>query len=250
MYLFAKLPIKQKLIWIIMLTSSVALMLACLALATYEIASLRRSMPVDLAVLAKIIGDNGKSSLKFDDPKFAEENCLASLAAHPHVMAGCIYQKDGRVFARFRREDVKDKLVLPAPQPSGHYFAKDHLGVFYTIVAENQRMGTVYLQSDLGELYSRIFGYAGICGVVLLASTIVAGLMSSRLQRVISGPVLKLAETTAQVAREKNYSVRVLSHSRDDLGTLFDGFTKMLSVIEQRDGALQAAHHDLEKRVA
>jgi PAS domain S-box-containing protein len=52
------------------------------------------------------------------------------------------------------------------------------------------------------------------------------------------------------VARNKNYSARVVKQSEDELGTLFDGFNEMLSEIQRRDEALQSAQSDLERRVA
>jgi PAS domain S-box-containing protein len=247
---FTNLPFKLKLNWIIMLTSSVALLLACAAFATYEVLSFRRSMPTDLNVLAQIIGDNGKSALEFNDPKFAEETLLASLTAHPHIMAAGLYSKDGKLFAKFLRRDMPNRFTFPGVRLAGHYFAENHLGLFHPIVSEGKVVGAVYLQSDLRALYARISSYVGICILVLLAALVAAWLLSFQLQGVISGPILKLAETTAFVAREKNYSVRVIKQSEDELGSLFDGFNEMLAEIERRDAALQQAHSELEKRVA
>ena len=246
---FTHSPLKKKLTRIILCTSSVALLLACVAFGLFEVLSFRRSMPQDLAVLARITGDNGKSALEFDDPKFAQETLLASLAAQPHLMAACLYDKNGQVFAKYVRKDVQGSLKIPKPQKAGHAFANDHLGLFYPIVSDGRRVGLVYLQSDLHQLYSRITSYAGIGVLVLLASLLVAWGLSSQLQRAISDPILKLAETTAQVAQQRNYSVRVVKQSEDELGNLYEGFNKMLSEIEQRDAALQQVHRDLEKRV-
>lgn len=247
---FINLPFKQKLNWIIMLTSSVALLLACAAFATYEVVSFRRSMPTDLTVLAKITGDNGRSALEFNDSKFAEETLLASLSAQPHIMSAAIYGKDGRLFAKYLRRNASVKLSIPPLQPPGHFFAESHLVLFHPMVSEGKRVGTVYLCSDLEALSSRITGYVGICALVLLVSLVTAWMLSFRLQRIISGPILKLAETTASVARQRNYSIRVVKQSEDELGTLFDGFNEMLSEIERRDAALQQVHRDLEKRVS
>jgi PAS domain S-box-containing protein len=87
-----------------------------------------------------------------------------------------------------------------------------------------------------------------IAVLVLMISLVVAFLLSSRLQRLISGPIQELADT-ALSARE-NYSVRVTKKGNDEIGLLFDQFNHMLERIQQRDAALQQAHDGLEKRVA
>ena len=101
MRLLMNIPFKQKLNWIVMLTSSAAMLLAYASFATYEFIAYRNSMPVDLAVLATIIGENGKSALEFNDVRFAEKTLLASLAVQPHIMAACLYGEDGEVFAKY-----------------------------------------------------------------------------------------------------------------------------------------------------
>jgi PAS domain S-box-containing protein len=84
----------------------------------------------------------------------------------------------------------------------------------------------------------------------LLASLAVAFLLSSRLQRVISGPIRELAETALSVSIREDYSIRAGKRGNDEIGLLIDQFNGMLNRIPQRDSALQEAHNELENRVA
>src|SRR6185369_762163 len=110
---------------------------------------------------------------------FAEDTLLASLAAQPHITAACLFNKDGKVFARFQRGDQVGSEIPPV-RARGHYFFQNHLEVYQPIFSQNKAVGTVFLQSDLTELYSRIKGYGGICGLVVLAALMVAWILSSR----------------------------------------------------------------------
>jgi len=85
--------------------------------------------------------------------------------------------------------------------------------------------------------------------VLLLASALVAFLISTRLQRLLSQPILELAATVRVVAQEKDYSARAVRRNEDELGQLIDGFNEMLAQIQHRDAALQTAYDGLEKRV-
>ena len=83
----------------------------------------------------------------------------------------------------------------------------------------------------------------------MLASLAVAFLLSTRLQRVISGPIRELADTALSVSTRENYSIRATKRGDDEIGLLFDQFNSMLDRIQQRDTALQEAHNELENRV-
>lgn len=245
---FRDLPIKRKLMLIMMVTSSVVLLLACAAFVTYELVLFRRTMVRDLSTLAGIIGSNSTAALAFNDQRSAEET-LAALRAEPHIVSACLYARDGRVFARYLRGDVRGEVFAPAPQEDGHRFGKDDLAVFRRIVLDNETIGTVYIQSDLEEVYSRLKLYGTIVAIVMSAASFVAFLLSSQLQGVISGPVLHLAQIARTVTAGKDYSVRAIQRGQDELGLLIEGFNEMLTQIQARDTALQKAHDELEKRV-
>ena len=111
-------------------------------------------------------------------------------------------------------------------------------------------MGTVYVQSDLGQINARLNRYAVIAAVVLLGSLLIAFILSLWLQRVISSPILHLARVAKTVSTEKNYSVRATHHSNDELGVLIQGFNEMLEQIQGRDEKLQKYGEQLEQEVS
>src|SRR6267142_2498045 len=74
--------LKRKLMVIIMLTSSVALLLACAAFVTYERTEFRQDMVDDLTVKAELFAEQSTAALSFKDPKAATE-ILRKLAAGP-----------------------------------------------------------------------------------------------------------------------------------------------------------------------
>jgi C4-dicarboxylate-specific signal transduction histidine kinase len=82
--------------------------------------------------------------------------------------------------------------------------------------------------------------------IVSLAASILA---SSRVQRTISAPILKLTETAEQISAENNYSIRVEKLADDELGVLCDQFNAMLDQIQQRDAEIQRANDELEGKV-
>jgi len=89
MLAFRDLSIRRKLTLIIMLTSSVALLLACAAFVSYDLYTFRRAKVHDLTTLAEIIGSNSTAALTFGDSNSAKE-ILGALSANQHIAAADI----------------------------------------------------------------------------------------------------------------------------------------------------------------
>ena len=240
--------IKRKQMLIVMLITGVALLLACAAFGAYEVLNFRKTMLRNLTTLAEIVGNNCAVALDFNDPKTAAET-LASLRVEPNIAGACIYDKAGRVFAQFDRAGGGRTLKPPSFQPEGHAFGGNDLTLFHPIDYKGDVVGTVYIVSDMQALYVRLERYGVIAGGVFGLSMLIAFMLSARLQRLVSDPILRLVHTTRTVARDKDYSIRVARHSQDEIGELIDGFNEMLTQIHERDAVLQNSQSELEQRV-
>lgn len=76
------------------------------------------------------------------------------------------------------------------------------------------------------------------------------GLLSSRMQRFISGPILRLTQHMQIVSRDKNYHIRAEKGGNDEIGTLIDGFNEMLEQTPIRDQELNLQRSRLEELVS
>jgi diguanylate cyclase (GGDEF)-like protein len=119
----------------------------------------------------------------------------------------------------------------------------------HPLTQEGKLLGMVVLVSDLEELQQHLFSYILMVLLVIVGSVLLAFFLSSRMQRIIALPILKLAHMTHRVSTEKNYTLRVETDSRDELGTLYKGFNDMLAAIQHRDDQLARHRDELEKTV-
>src|SRR5437867_2413748 len=227
---FRQTTIKRKLIALIMLTSSVALLVAFALMIASDYVSFRSGMVRDLRTLADVVGTNGSSALDFDDEGFASKT-LAALAATPNITSAAIYTKEGKLLASYRRDNQFESPPA-SPDAEGPVFINGHLTLFHPSMRCGERIGTIYVQSTLEEMNARLRRYAGIGGAILLGASLIAFLFSSRLQRVISDPILSLANTARIVSERKDYSMRAEKHTDDEIGFLIDRFNGMLAQID------------------
>jgi signal transduction histidine kinase len=246
--LLRDIPIRQKLVLLIMLTTAGALLLAGVALILIDLRSFRQQMETDLSTLAEIVASNSTAALTFADPGDAEET-LEALQARESIVAAAVYGESNDLFATYPRQGAATQVIPARPGPDGVHWSQGSLDVFSEITLDGRRIGTVFLRSDMSEIYRRLRLQVITVTAVFVVAALAALLLSSGLQRVISKPVLRLADTARAVSERQDYSIRASRQSADELGRLVDAFNDMLGQIQQRDSELLEAKAELERRV-
>jgi len=241
--------IKQKLILIILCTTGITLLLASVAFVTISVISFRESLIKDLSTLAKVVGINSEGALVFDD-RFTAERHLSAFRANTGIVYACIYRADGTVFAAYAASEGGNAVTPPQIQGTSHYFEGDYLFLFQEIHIDEEKIGTVFIQHDLDEIRSQLARYIAIVCFIILMAFLVALMLSSLLQRIISIPILNLAQTARLISQKKDYSVRAEKFQRDDeIGVLIDGFNEMLTEIQSQQSELKEHREHLEDLV-
>jgi signal transduction histidine kinase/ActR/RegA family two-component response regulator len=242
------LSIKRKMMLITMLTSSAALVLFSASFLVYDLLSFRHFLSSDLGTQAEIIGYNSAAAMAFKDEAAATVT-LTALKAKEDITAAALYGTDGKIFASYVRGNL-DKSILPndAPPVDGIRFTKSYLEAFHAVSLDGEPVGRLFLQSDMSQWSSRAKRYATLLVMFMLISGLLALVIASKLQGLISHPILRLEDTMRMVSVKRNYEVRALKFYDDEIGKLIDGFNAMLAEIQQRDTALQGANVELRSR--
>lgn len=240
---FRDLPIKRKLVGVILLTSFVVLGLTSLMLLTYELYSYKQTTRRSLATIADIIASNSTAVLIYDDRKLAAE-ILEGLAAEPEIAAAAMYDGEGKLYAAYPKDE--DTAALPArPGRDGIDFHLRDVTVFKPVREGDHRVGTLYLRGDLTGMYWRLGVYGLVLLAVLAVSAFVAWLLSHFFQRLISQPILDLAKTARLVSENRDYSTRAVKRSGDEIGDFTEAFNSMLNQIQESHSALRASEERL-----
>ncbi len=196
---------------------------------------------------AQIVAYNSAAAVAFDDEAAASVQ-LSALTAKSDLVAAVLYRADGQLFAHYHRDGSRT-TALPPPVAGTHIrFTGDSIEVFRDVALRGEHVGTLYLESDMRRWHTRARQYAGFIGAFVLISGGLAFFISSRLQKLVSEPILELERTMRAVSVDKNYAVRAVKASADETGRLIDGFNTMLAEIQHRDRAVQRANGDLKTR--
>jgi signal transduction histidine kinase/ActR/RegA family two-component response regulator len=243
-----RLSLRGKLLTMLMVTSGAAVMLASGASFVYDSRSMLRVMSEDLGSLADVAGANSVAAMAFGDVTASNE-ILAALALKPGVNAAALYAKDGVLFTSFQRSKASVEWIpshVPIP-----VIAANRTTVVRPIMFAGEIAGFIYISSDHSEIVRRQIQSAWLLVAVMLGTMFVLYLLSLTLEKIISAPILALANTAHEVAETKNYSLRAADAERaDEIGALVHNFNGMVAQMQDHESRLLGHGEDLEREVA
>ena len=115
------------------------------------------------------------------------------------------------------------------------------------IVLDGEVIGRVCLLYSRAQFIDAIRDMLLVALLTLVAALAVTRLFAWRVQGVVVGPVLLLADLMKRVSKEGNYTLRAAAVGRDEIGELTEELNGMLDAIEQRDCALLVQKERVEK---
>jgi two-component system, sensor histidine kinase len=239
--------VRGKMMRIVVITTAIALLAAGTGMLAHDLSVYRDSWVADLDTQSSILATSTASALISGDRSVANRNVNA-LSWRPTVLMAALYTADGRLFASFIRTGENSpplqlQALVRASRVSG-----GSVELTVPIVQDGQRLGTILLRAhhDIG---ARALAYLGIFGLVTLMSMVVALLLSTRLQKVITEPLDSMADVARQVTTKRDYSLRAHSTTDDEIGIVVEAFNSMLDEVQTRARALEQSNTALTTEV-
>jgi len=236
--------LRQKLLAVVLLTTLIALLIAIVVISGNNLRAYYRDLVTDMTIQSELLGHMTAPALSFDDKRLAQHN-LGLLRIRPQIAAAALYDAKGQLFAAYATPGDTDappaKAAADAVQLVG-----PHLTVVKTIQSDGERIGTVYLRV-YHQLGAKALELMGIGLVVMAAAMAIAYGLSSRLQRVVTEPILRMAAIAREVVDKRDYTRRAELVSDDEVGWLARSFNDMLSEIERRTRDLEGSYLEVAR---
>ena len=232
-----------------MFVSIVTLILTCLAFTTYDIISLRRSMIRDISTIADLIASNSTDQIVSSDSnpanialnkKMFSISSFSILRAKKQIEYASIHNKDGWLIAKYRRNDTNREIIQPDDNFYGSKFDNDQLIIRKSILIDNENIGTLYILSNTQEIKNRLIQYLYIVVFLIFLLILLALLISSKLQQLISKPILELSKLAKNISKG-DFSQKAYIKSKDELGALAETFNNMTTDLQISRNNLQSA---------
>lgn len=245
---FNRWSLRKKMLAITLLTTFSSLLIAFIALIAIELFNSWQHASQQLSVSGKTVGQNVRSSLVFDDQRFATQ-ALEAFSIQENILTAALYRDDGSLFAEYSRSNLLDIPLLAPDHIDGTHLNGRHLMFSEKLYLDGDLVGTISVRSDLSQFLKLLLWDTLLLCLILLISIGFAYRVWAKLQPYVTKPIFQLLNVMEQVSEQHDYGLRVPKHGKDELGQLINGFNEMLSQIQERDKLLEAHSKELESRV-
>ena len=237
------LSIRKTLLTIILLVVFVAMVLVMTFVLIEKNNNEKTNLVNNTILNANIVGEYCATAIYFQRPDAAID-ALKKLETIKFILNARVYDNNENLFAVFERERFNEDFFKKYPsQISNSYFEPDYLVVVLPLIYQGEKLGVLYLRSSLVSLNEEInefFIFNSILFIIILA---ISYFLALKLQKVISEPVLHLAEVTKGITQKNDFSVRVKKRGKNEIGILYDEFNFLLELIQisskERDMAIK-----------
>lgn len=176
----------------------------------------------------QLIAMNITAALVFEDWDAATE-ILGSLRTDPAVRGAVLMGTEGQPLVHFRPERQGD-------------ISRVDLSVIVPVKDQGSEIGEIVLHAYNGEVKSAALKALASILTLTLIALLLGVVLSTRTQRIVTLPILRLSAFTRRVRDTKNYGLRMDPVYSDEVGALTDDLNAMMNIIQERDS-------DLERKV-
>jgi len=239
------LSIKNKIITIILLVNILVIAAGYTYIIINNINTHKEELVNDILTNTVIIGEICIPAISFDDKKGAN-GLLQKLFTIPEVTDCWIYDNTGQIFVMVSRSGQQDSIANPGKEISETYF-DSYLHIVEPLIYKANNYGFIYVRASTEFLNTKIRNFLTTMFFILLVMLLLTYVLANKLQIIISGPILSLAEVTKKITEKDDYSLRVSKPGSDEIGVLFDGFNNMLEQIHIKESERNEAEDALRE---
>ncbi len=236
--LLKNLSIKMKLLLAQGVVTITALFVLLTIILVYGYSSFKNDLFDDINTHATIIEHSSTAAVIFDDKKAANE-ILATLKLIESINRAYLFDNSGKFLAAYEKvgivqnSSIELSVLRKQKADFSTYFVEKN------IVLNEQMIGTLFIEANLDKLNARLSMFVIAVLIAAISGLAIALLLSLRINKFLTQPILALTSLVRRVSVTHDYSVRSLLMTNDEIGTLSVGINAMLSSIELRDERLE-----------
>lgn len=202
-----------------------ALLISSMAFILIDMHLSRRGIEEEQRIRANIIGQNVATALIFEDEEAAKQD-MEALKIDPYLLHARLLRKDRTLFVGFPENiPVMSEHLMKTREPIYH---------------GDELIGYIEIDSSLGAFYARLTLYLKIVVAIFVLTLLSIFPLAIILQRFISMPILRLAETVQKISQTRDFHHKVKPIKGKELGVLTQGINEMLIQIDLHEQGLFA----------
>lgn len=213
---------------IVIVSTCIAMALATITFTIQYTHTIHDDLEKRIEIQSKALAQNIAAAVMFGDVETGEE-VLSAFAVDAAVLSAMVRSND-ELFVEYYSNGL-------SPQTD---FTESDIHFFNTpIEIDGEEIGDITVLVSFLNLNFRVYRIIGFSVITFFVAIAIASVISYRLQRTISEPILELRDFADSVATNSDYKSRIKLTSDDEIGDLAEAFDHMLDQIEHRDNHLE-----------
>ena len=212
-------------------------------IALNDIKRLKTGTQSQLLLDARLIGDYCIVPLTFGDRQQASE-ALSRLRFINSVDKAYLFDESGTLFATYP-DSMKNSTDTAIVFTEGAVYKKGIFHITEPIVFEGETIGSLYILANSELLKKQNRRLILLLLAVFVLMLIISYLLAASLQKLLTKPILQLAETTAKISESQDFTVKLKPPGKDEIGTLYLRFNHLMAQLLKR----QKERDEAEKEI-
>jgi len=248
--------LRRRLIALSFGVSLCTLFVACVAFFWRELSDSREQEGRRLLLATRVAAQSASAAVAFGDAGAAEE-ILGAFKALPSLEHAVLRNSSGSILAEYWRggsapskplhEQLDPEEISSSPEMVLAH--ADYVHIRNQITQSGEVIGELSVRADMKDLWGLVSESGQTTLVVFIVGSLISYFLGALLSTRLAQPIKELAASMEAISNSKDYSVRLVTQQKDEIGVLFHRFNEMLEQIEGRDCALREYQQTLEARV-
>lgn len=230
------LPFKYKLAFVAGFITGLTLVVSYLALIILEYHLAKQDIQQKLLALSQVIASQANLAPSSEGTDFLQKS-LSVLQGIASIERGCIYDQNQRRIATFSKNPSLQKC--PDFLSDLESENQENIRVLTPILVDGTASGSVYIEANLDAFYARLKKILHYAIVIFTFATLLAFFLSNWLHVILILPLRNLTQTLEKISTKKDYSIRAIRQTNDELGDLTVLFNSLIKTIEQDNISLK-----------
>lgn len=222
--------IKTKLILIIFGIALASQLITFSFLSVERYNYLRKELIHQSQINAKLISEYLISPLIFEDMDGVKA-ILQKIDAIDFILSAAVYNAAGELIVSQKK---KGEILIPQQEIHQSKYLRGMLHINEEIVHGGVYYGNIHLIVSTAQLKKNFISQLLMLFIIVVIMAIIIYLFASKMQRIISKPILDLAENAKNIALEGDYPLRLARSGNDEISQLYNSFNEMINKIAER----------------
>lgn len=229
---FKDIPIKRKMIFVIVTSVLIPLSIAVAIIVLNASKFYRTELMSEATLSAKIIADFSVADILFNSQDISNKS-LYYIGKNANFLRIVIFTQNGEIFSEYVKENYQKKHIMFRKKNTS-YFDGGFLYTYQVIKQNSNVYGSICILSSTEVLDKKISDF--FLGTILISFLIVgfAIYVGRKLAKNIIYPIENLVKKAEHITKEDSYGIRLNKIGDDEVGKLYDSLNIMLSKINQR----------------